>query len=432
MDQLLECTRKDTKAVVISHEIEATKRLFGSVRGFIDLLEVKPELSIDSAREIKFLKTGSTYFIGTAGQKAFGRGDTVDRAHLSEAAFYEDLERILNGIAEAAEYGQIDIETSPNGRNQIYDMVQKAKSGRSSYTFIFIPWFIDQEYSVDNFTEEERQGLSASVKEMIDMPDAEFMKTLTEEEVRFKQRAESEWKEEDVVITPGMLKWRRYKIWDKGQMFFQEYPEDDVSCFLQTGRTVFSQISIMPNRKIPLDDIENWGTEKERTDLKSRRLYGGVDCAEGTLTGDAHVFSVIDFDVVTGKGVVIYELHSNEPIDVFDGKVAKIAKKFNIMIGVEKNGVGVAHVNRFKQLGVNIFEWTTGTNRDIMITDLEEAYRKGDLIETYVEAENELRDMEYGEKNRADHKKGKHDDRVFARAIAWQMKKLPVPGITFI
>jgi hypothetical protein len=380
---------------------------------------------------MKFPETGSSYFIGTAGQKAFGRGDTVDRAHLSEAGFYDDLERILNGIAEATEFGQIDIETTPNGRNQIYDLVQKAKSGLSSFTFIFIPWFIDQEYSVDNLTEEERKGLSASVREMIKMSDEDFMKQLTDEEIRFKTRAEKEWKDEEVVITPGMLKWRRYKIWDKGQMFWQEYPEDDVSCFLQTGRTVFSQILLLPNRRIPLDDLDKWGTEKERMELRKRTLYAGVDCAEGTLTGDAHVFSVID--IVDGKGYVIFEVHSNEPINIFDMKIAKIIKQYEMIVGVEKNGLGVAHVERLKQLDVQIHEWeTTSASRPVMITDLEEAYRKQDLIETYPEAENELRDMEYGENNRADHKKGKHDDRVMSRAIAWQMRKVPKTGLEFI
>lgn len=401
------------------------------MRSFVENSRATPVASIDSATEMKFPETKSSYFIGTAGQKAFGRGDTVDRAHLSEAAFYPSLNTILNGIAEACEFGQIDIETTPNGRDDIYDMVQKCKTGKSSYTFIFIPWFIDTEYNVDNLTEKERSGLSESVIEMINTPDDKFMANLDEEEIRFKERAEREWKDEGVVITPGMLKWRRYKIWDKGEMFYQEYPEDDVSCFLQTGRTVFSKITCLPGRKIPLDDIEKWGTDAERSQLKQRRLYGGVDCAEGTIKGDAHVFSVID--IQDGKGVVIFELHSNEPIDVFDYKVSKIYKQFNMQLGVEKNGLGNAHVMRLKQLGVQVFEWiTTPANRPEMIADLEEAYRKGYLIETYTEAENEARDMEYGEKNRADHKKGKHDDRVMSRAIAWQIRKLPTPGMTFV
>ena len=420
---------------MISHEQEATKRLFAAVRYFIDNMEVKPVLSIDSKREIRFPKRGSSYFIGTAGQRAFGRGDTVDRAHLSEAAFYEDLERILGGIAEAAEYGQIDIETTANGRGQFYDLWQKAKAGRSSYTPIFIPWFLDMEYSVENMTEEEKQGMSSGAQEMFAIPDAEFIANLDEEEKRLVAKVAEEW---GIIMTAGQLKWRRYKIWDKGLMFFQEYPEDDVSCFLQSGRSVFSQIILEPGRKIPLDDFESWAqkqrwTEEQIEAFKKKTLYGGIDAAEGTPTGDAHSFAVVDIDIQTGKGVVVFEITSNDPIDIFAARVKKIADKFNIFLGIEKNGVGLAMVQKCRSLGIRFQDWeTTGTNRPVMITDLEEAYRKGDLLETYAAAENELRDMEYGENNRADHKKGKHDDRVFARAIAWQMRKKPIPGVTYL
>jgi hypothetical protein len=434
-DQLVDCIHKPTNAVVISHEREATQRLFGAVRGFTETMKVRPVISIDSKSEIRFPKKGSSYFIGTAGQKAFGRGDTVDRAHLSEAAFYDDLQRILNGIAEAAEYGQIDIETTPNGREQFYDMWQKAKAGLSSYTTIFIPWFIDDEYSVDNMTEEERQGMSAAVQEMIAIPDEEFVKDLTEEEQRLIARVKTEW---NIELTAGMMKWRRYKIWDKGQMFFQEYPEDDVSCFLQSGRTVFSQVILDARRRIPLDNYDVWATGQGMKpeaieQFKKKLLYGGVDGAEGTPTGDQHVFAVIDVDIETGKAAPIFEITSNEPIDIFWQKAKKITDEFNIWLGIEKNGVGVAHVQKARQLNIRFIEWeTTATTRPVMITDLEEAYRKGELIETYPAAENELRDMEYGENNRPDHKKGKHDDRVFARAVAWQMRKRPRPGVTFL
>jgi len=353
----------------------------------------------------------------------------VDRAHLSEAAFYDDLERILGGIAEAAEYGQIDIETTPNGREQFYDLWQKAKAGQSSYTPIFIPWFIDREYSIDNMTEDEKQGLSAGFQEMITISDKDFMGSLNDEEKRMLGRTEKEW---GIILTAGQMKWRKYKLWDKGQMFFQEYPEDDVSCFLQSGRTVFSQIILEPGRKIPLDNFDQWNQSKEIKDaLLKRRLYGGVDGAEGTPTGDAHCFAVID--IQKEKGVVIYEYASNEPIDVFWQKIKKITDKFNIFLGIEKNGVGVAHTQKAKQLGIRFIDWeTTGASRPVMITDLEEAYRKGDLIETYTAAENELRDMTYSESNRPEHKKGKHDDRVFARAVAWQIHKGPIPGVSFI
>ena len=432
---MIDCVRRSINAVVISHEKMATQRLFGAVRSFIETAAAPPFTSIDSKSEIRFTESKSSYFIGTAGQKAFGRGDTVDRAHLSEAAFYPDLERIINGIAEAAEFGQIDIETTPNGREMFYDMWQKAKAGKSSYTPIFIPWFIDEEYSAENMTEEEKGGLSASVQEMFLIPDDKFMQTLEVDEKNLVEKVKREW---NIELKPGMLKWRRAKLWDKGLMFYQEYPEDDVSCFLQSGRSVFSQVITDVTRRIPLDDFESWAirkgmTKAEKAMFKNKLLYGGIDPAEGTPNGDAHSFAVIDVDMESGKAVTIFEMTSNDPIDVFAARIKTIMEDFNIWLGIEKNGVGLAMCQKMQSLGVRFTQWeTTGTNRPVMITDLEEAYRKGELIETYMAAEDELRDMEYGEDNRADHKKGKHDDRVFARAIAWQMRKKPMPGVTYL
>lgn len=428
-DQLVDCFTKSTNAIVLSHEKDSTRRLFAAVRYYIDSLEVKPEISIDSKQEMKFPKRGSSYFIGTAGQKAAGRGDTLDRAHLSEAAYYNDLEAILAGVAEAAEYGQIDIETTPNGRGHFYDLWQAAKEGRSPYTCIFIPWFIDDEYSIDNMTEDEKTGMSAAFQGMIKVSDEEFLAGMSVEEKRARDKIEKEW---GMILTAGQMKWRKYKIWDKGQMFAQEYPEDDVSCFLQSGRPVFTTIICEPARKIPLDNFEAWNADQKIKDvLVKKRLYGGIDCAEGTMAGDAHSFSVVD--VQGSQGVVVFEYTSNEPIDIFYQRIKPILDKFNIFLGIEKNGVGVAHVQKAKQLGIRFIEWeTTGTNRPVMITDLEEAYRKGELIETYPAAQNQAYDMEYTTDNRPEHRKGKHDDSIFSRAIAWQMRKRPAPGVTFL
>lgn len=437
-DQLIDCIRKEgTNAVVISHERDATTRLFKAVRDYIEHLGRKPHVSIDSKSEIRFPKRSSSYFIGTAGQKAFGRGDTLHRVHMSEAAFYVDFDTIFTGVSEAAEYGQIDIETTPNGREAVYEMYQKAKRGESSFTAIFIPWFIDQEYSVENMTEKEKQGLSVAMQELFAMPDDEFMLTLNEEETRLMERVKIEYPDLP-GLTPGMMKWRRMKIQDRGIKFYQEYPEDDVSCFLQTERSVFSHIRVDLSQKIPLDNFTPWAerkgwTKKQIELFYGETFYGAVDGAEGIQGGDAHCFAVIRVDPETGKGAVIYELHSNEPIDSFDGKVHKICKEFKIHLGVEKNGVGVAHCNRFRQLGTPFMEYeTTGTSRPVLITDLEEAYRKEELIESYTEAENEARDMQYSEKGRAEHPTDKHDDRVFARGIALQMIKRPKPGVSFI
>jgi hypothetical protein len=427
-DQLVDCLVKPTNAVVISHEKEATRRLFRAVKFFIDKSDYRIEVSIDNANEILFPKTNSSYYIGTAGSKAFGRGDQLHRSHLSEAAFYPDLETLLAGVSEATEHGEINIESTPNGRgNYFYDLWEKAKRGQSPYTPIFIPWFIDSEYSVDALSAEEKAGMSDMVQEMFSVPDSEF--ELNDEELDLAKRVKAEW---NIDLSIGQFKWRRYKIWDKGMLFFQEYPEDDVSCFLQSGRPVFREITLKPELKLDLDALldakDDASIELVQT-LKKGKLFAGLDGAEGNQGGDNHCFAVIDFS--SQKGVACYEITSTDPIEVFDAKVAKLVKALNIRLLVEKQGIGSAHVMKLKSLGCPFQVWnTTGASRPIMITELEEAYRKGDLIETYNEAKNEALDIFWDSTNRATHPQGKHDDRVFARAIAWQARKMPQPRVS--
>lgn len=412
-DQAMDCMRKPTNAVVISHEKEATKRLFRAVKYFMGNLEYKPMMSTDNRSELVFPKTNSYFYIGTAGQRAFGRGDTISRAHLSEFAFYQYPKLILTGVSEAAEYGQIDIESTANGRgNYFHDIWEEAKNGKSSYTPIFIPWFIDKEYSSNNLTDEEKEGLSPTIQELFEIPDDQL--DLTPDEKELVYRVDKDW---GIKLDGGQIKWRRYKMWDRGDMFWQEYPEDDVSCFLQSGRPVFKNVIFK---------------ESLRGEMKvGQRYYAGIDGAEGILGGDNHCFAVIDANSKPAK--VVYEICSNEPIEIFANRVKAKMNKYDIILGVEKNGVGYAHCLKLKSLGVQYQEWeTTSASRPVMITQLEEAYRKGYLVETYLEAKNELLDMAYNDNNRAEHRQGKHDDRVFARAIAWQMRSAPVPGVVIV
>lgn len=431
-DQLMDCIKKYTNAVVISHNRESTERLFEAVRYYISSMNPQPFTSIDNKSTIKFPKRGSSYFIGTAGQKAFGRGDTIHRAHLSEAAFYQDFRKILAGIAEAAEYGQIDIETTANGRNEFYEEWEKAKAGKSPYTNIFIPWFIDREYSTDGMTEGEIMGLSRSVQDMFEVTDTDFIGDITEEERRLVRRVKEEY---NIALTVGQLKWRRYKIWDKGDIFFQEYPEDDVTCFLQAGRPVFRHIVTDPTIKVPLDRFDTWvGHEERKAQLRNTLLFAGVDGAEGVDDGDNHCLSIIDPGKGDNKAGVIYEYVSNDPIEVFWNNVEKIMKRMGLKIhlGIEKNGIGGAHVLEARRRGIPHTAWHTGTNRPVMISDLETAYRLEDLIEGYPEAAQEARDMFYDSTNKAVHPKTGHDDRVFGRAIALGMMRIPRPRITVL
>ena len=135
-DFLIDCVRRPTNAMIISHEGESTKRIFGKVKYYIDNLEIKPMISYDTKRDMFFPKTNSNYYIGTAGQKAVGRGDTIHRVHGSEVAFWEKPDIIMTGIKEAVPYnGRVVLETTANGRgNWFHNEWAKAKAGESIYT----------------------------------------------------------------------------------------------------------------------------------------------------------------------------------------------------------------------------------------------------------------------------------------------------------
>lgn len=398
-DYLVDCCRRPTNAIVMSHEREATKRLFGKVRYYINNIigGVRPDIQYESKTEISFPKTNSYFFIGTAGQKAVGRGDTVHRVHCSEIAFWFEPETIMAGIKEAVPMsGKLVLESTANGRGTwFYEEWQKAKEGSSIYKPHFYPWFIDNEYRM---TDEQIEILAIAGK----TKDLILKEELSEEE-------------KDIIakynLTTEQIRWRRYKIWDLGEKFYQEYPENDIDCFLQSGRPVFTIVNMAARQPLPKDKL----------------LYAGLDPAEGG--GDNHCFSIIDPSFNPPR--VIFELCNNRPYEEFDHAVANVIKGLpNLMLLVEKNGLGLAHCQLLKQLGIAFQEWeTTSTTRPMMIAELEAAYRKNELQETYIEAKNELLDMIYDDKNRADHPSKGRSDRVISRAIALQAMKSPIPGI---
>jgi len=395
-DMLIDCIRGANNSMVLSHETEATKRLFAKNKYYIENLEVKPAIKYETASSLSFEKTNSNYYIGTAGQKAVGRGDTLRRLHLSECAFFDKAEKIMAGVTSSVPIdGKIVIESTPNGRgNWFYNEWQKAKNGQSIYKPHLYPWFLLNEYK---FTKDEILSLKLSSQIQNDI-----------------LREEMSDKEKSLNISMGQIRWRRYTIWDKDDLFFQEFIEDDISCFLQSGRPVFKTVN--------MTDRPALSTDKE--------YIGGVDGAEGVSGGDNHCFALLE---TSNPMKVAYEITSNEPIDVFCKQVADICKKYKVRLGVEKNGVGVAHCQKLEDLDIEFSKWnTSSTSRPLMITELEEAYRKGELLETYPEAQNELMDMQYDDKNKPVHLDNKHDDRVFARAIAFQQRKQQEVNFRFI
>jgi len=112
-DEFIDCiTIPHSSCAVVSHETRATQRLLDRVQFFYDMMEEpKPLIGAESRSEKTFPGLHSSIYIGTAGARAFGRGDTIRKALLSELAWYEDGEKILTGVEDAVPLtGELIIE----------------------------------------------------------------------------------------------------------------------------------------------------------------------------------------------------------------------------------------------------------------------------------------------------------------------------------
>jgi len=213
---------------IVSHEDYATRRLLDKIDVFHKFLppQMKSKLFHDSDNE-KVFENGSTIYIGTAGQRAFGRGDTVHRALVSEEAHYADAEKLMSGLAEAVPMsGYLIRESTPLGDSgYYYNSVQDCIEGKSDYTLVPFWWWLSDEYRIPRGStmviEEERGDLAYTPKEVELM----LEKGLDEEQMR----------------------WRRWKVRsmrseNKGNLFPQEYIEDLESCWLGPPDKVFMEV----------------------------------------------------------------------------------------------------------------------------------------------------------------------------------------------
>lgn len=145
-------TTRGLKAFILTHEAEATKNLFDMTKRYYDSLPpgLAPKADASSAKELLFKAFDSGYSVGTAGNKAVGRSQTIQLMHASEVAYYQHADEHAKGILQAVSNEcntEIIMESTANGiGNYFYDMWMSATTGQSEFQAIFIPWFWQDEY----------------------------------------------------------------------------------------------------------------------------------------------------------------------------------------------------------------------------------------------------------------------------------------------
>lgn len=314
-------TRKGKKAFILTHLSDATRAIFEMTKRYSENLDsglfAQPDKKNDNT--LMYDRLGSGYRVGTAGSAEIGRSMTNQYLHLSEYAFYKDAARISLGLLQTvAEMDETEVikESTANGiDNDFYMDWQEAKNGASRYQAIFVPWYWQDEYCIE---------------------DPSFI----------PHDDEKEWLEKfsSNGLKAGHLNWRRIKLQDfKGDYdqkcgkFRQEYPFTDDEAFLSSITDTFIQVEhVQKARNTRVDSQAN--------------LVIGLDPAR---KGDDRTA------IIRRRGRRAYGLETHYNIDTMElaGIIKRIIEKEHPKrVCIDSIGIGAGVVDRLHELGYDIVE----------------------------------------------------------------------------
>jgi len=416
--------RRNTRAVIISHDRESTQRMLNKVHYFIDNIRgPKPVIKNSSKNEITFPKTNSVFYLGTAGSRKFGRGDTISDLHCSEIAYWPDPKGLMTGLLQAVPYsGEVSVESTGNGvGNYYHKMVMNALASKGRYRMHFFNWIDFPEYQV--YLNDEQ---ASQIMDNLDT-------ALEEDELVEKYN-----------LTAGQIQWRREKLEELDydlHMFKQEYPITLAECFQASGRSIFQRVNMvkLPTwRKIDVN-LHQLDDQPAREDMYSI----GVDVSGG-IGQDNSVIEVINLR--TQEQVAEWVSNWIAP-DVLAHKIATLGKVFNnAFVTVESNNHGLttlAELTRKNEVGESlypshlIFRQDTNRSDNILSLGMRTSSRTkplilGKLRKTIKEdvtihsdgLESELSTFSEKSDGSLGAEEGCKDDRVMAMAMAvWNIEK---------
>jgi len=314
-------TKRGKKSFILTHHADSTRALFEMTKRYSENLDKSLFPSPDKKNDntLMYDGLGSGYRVGTAGSVEVGRGMTNQYLHLSEYAFYKDAAKIgmglMNTVAEISDTEIIKESTANGQANDFYSDWQEAKNGKSRYQAIFVPWYWQDEYCIE---------------------DASFKPT----------DEEQEWLEKfnDNGLKLGHLNWRRIKMQDikgdyeqKCRKFRQEYPFTDDEAFLSSITDTFIQVEHV--QKARTTSVESQAS-----------LVIGLDPAR---KGDDRTA------LIRRRGRRAYGLQTFYNIDTMElvGILRRlIDKEEPARVCIDCIGIGAGVVDRLHELGYHMVE----------------------------------------------------------------------------
>jgi hypothetical protein len=267
-------TMPGTLTLQVAHTQAAAEEIFGIVHRFVDWLpqelrEGPLRTSKANVRQIVFPEMDAQYRVVSAGDRNAGRGLTLQNLHCSELARWPgDPAETLAGLRAALAPGaELIVESTPDGVGGCFHE-EWQKAHETGMVRHFFPWWMERRYragAVDepSLTEEER--------------DLRARKRLDPEQIGFRRKIRADFR--------GLAR--------------QEYAEDEESCFLAGGDSVFELAAIeerLREMTAPLEKRRNGELEVWLPPVKGKEYLVAVDPAGGGSEGDYSAAQVLDME----------------------------------------------------------------------------------------------------------------------------------------
>ena len=436
---------------ILAHEQKYNEKIFSIVKRAYEGLP--PELLPKTKTNTKYDYSFSHRFDGDPLDSSIYvatdvRSGTVQKLHITEAAWLKDPAKIKAGAKQAVpKNGSITEETTANGFNDFHDdydasqeIEDKGQLTEYDYKTHFYAWWENPDYSLPGT-----------------MPEI-----LPEDQLIFGDEVEIK---KMYKLTDGQLLWRRWKIRElrqnKGadgvtlnglQLFKQEYPGNRQEAFQSGAGNVFDVSNAKATKPFTLAEglaqIEN---QEQKTKFKALYRLGvkfwvipepkksyiiGVDPSGGG-GGDFGCIDIWDKDSL----VQVAQLHGQFRPDILATHSADIGYFYNTAyVGIENNMltcilslVSLKYPKYFFETKIDqrTFKktkkvgWNTNTKtRDPMIDDYIIAWEDGLLKVNSAITLSEMKTFTVKENGKREHANGKQDDALISGMIALQMRKL--------
>jgi len=383
------------KVAVVAHTTDAARNIFRIYHQLYHKLPKVLQFETTKANTGELIfKHGGMIKVTSASSSSF-RGSTFNALHLSEFAFYEDVDTTLAAILQTATPDACVIyETTANGLNDAHRIWIE----ENSIEKVFISWTEEEGY----VRKEKEKHMPVVVKE--------YVKT------HKLNKEQANWVT-NTYFTRTAANWK---------IFNQEYPITAEVAFITSGDKFF-------NCTFPHAQIKD-GYNRLIQPGKFRVYSIGVDVASGSHEGDYSAWCTLD---VTNKEnpIVVSTFYARIKPDDFAMLIAQEAKNYDALVVVENNSYGLAVLERLTKTDTQLFRkvlfdkvknrWTEhlgfNTNiktRPLLLSRLQQFIEKGKLKPDAETLRCEINSFIFNKHGKPEASSGKHDDMIFATAFA--------------